>query len=322
MYRWHQALEGYKILSRAASEKMFAPHVAEDIRGSSHIGYGCAISKTDRGTLLVSHSGSNDIFYADFRRYVDEGVMVYYATNVDVLVGGRIGSWIERVIFGGSYPEPPAVSAAKPALLDKYAGTYRLASGGRLVAAVEAGRLILRAEGPDAFILLGSGRRGDANALNALSARTAALVEARAKGNVEPLYNALGGRVPLTRLKEITDESLRAEEAEHGRYQGFEVLGSFPVEDGIDSYVRWRLARGFAFFRYVWDKDRLRTVRSVPTSPETRKFLPQSQTEFASFGFDLPTVVRVQFGSRLSGAATELTVCTRDGNVVAHRLEP
>jgi CubicO group peptidase (beta-lactamase class C family) len=321
MYRWHRALEGDKVLPRAAREKLFAPHVPADDHGTSHYGYGWSISKTDRGTRLVGHDGSNGIFYADFRRYVDEGVMSYHATNVEVLVGGRVGSWIERVIFGGDYPNPPAVAAADPAVLAKYAGSYRLPSGGRLAATVEAGRLTLTAEGPDALGLLGSGERGDARSLNALSARTAAIMEARAKGDVEPLYQALGGRLPRARLKEITAQTLREQEAGHGPYQGFEVLGSFPVEGGRDSYVRWKMARGPVFFRFVWDGERLRGVRSMPSSPAARTFLPQSATEFAAFGFDLPTVVRVRFDTGTGESVTGLTVRARDGDVTARKGE-
>ena len=81
MYRWHQALLGQKVLSNDAKKKMFTPHVAESSSGRSHYGYGWVIDSTLRGTKLITHNGGNGIFFADFRRYVDEDTVVIIASN-------------------------------------------------------------------------------------------------------------------------------------------------------------------------------------------------------------------------------------------------
>lgn len=81
LYKWHQALEGEKILSKAAKEKYFAPHIAEQPAAVSFYGYGWVTQKTKRGTKLISHDGGNSYFYALFRRYVDDNVVVIVATN-------------------------------------------------------------------------------------------------------------------------------------------------------------------------------------------------------------------------------------------------
>ena len=81
MYRWHQALLGQKVLSNDAKKKMFTPHVAESPSGRSHYGYGWVIDSTLRGTKLITHNGGNGIFFADFRRYVDEDTVVIIASN-------------------------------------------------------------------------------------------------------------------------------------------------------------------------------------------------------------------------------------------------
>lgn len=81
LYKWHLALEGEKVLSKAAKEKYFAPHIKEQPEAVSFYGYGWVTQKTPRGTKVVWHNGGNPYFFADFRRYVDDGVVVIVATN-------------------------------------------------------------------------------------------------------------------------------------------------------------------------------------------------------------------------------------------------
>ena len=81
LFRWHQALEGERVLSKEAKQKYFAPHIAEDEQGESFYGYGWVISTTPRKSMLVMHNGGNGVFFADFHRYVDEKVVVIFLTN-------------------------------------------------------------------------------------------------------------------------------------------------------------------------------------------------------------------------------------------------
>lgn len=81
LYKWHLALEGEKVLSKAAKEKYYTPHIAEEPGGSSFYGYGWVIQKTGRGTKVIWHNGGNPYFFADFRRYVDDDVVIILATN-------------------------------------------------------------------------------------------------------------------------------------------------------------------------------------------------------------------------------------------------
>ncbi|HSK73496.1 MAG TPA: serine hydrolase domain-containing protein [Pyrinomonadaceae bacterium] len=81
LYKWHLALEGEKILSKAAKEKYYTPHIAEEPGGNSFYGYGWVIQKTSRGTKIIWHNGGNPYFFADFRRYVDDDVVIIVATN-------------------------------------------------------------------------------------------------------------------------------------------------------------------------------------------------------------------------------------------------
>jgi hypothetical protein len=128
--------------------------------------------------------------------------------------------------------------------------------------------------------------------------------------------------VPLERLRQITAQTRRELEEEKGPLQGWEVLGSAPGEGSQDTVVLMKFARGSVVVRYVWEGDRLRSVRLTPTPPSARTFLPQSATDFAAFSFAVPTVVRVRFGPGSGDAVTQLAVRTKDGNIVAERVKP
>jgi CubicO group peptidase (beta-lactamase class C family) len=88
LWKWSRGLDGDAVLSEAAKKKMFTPHVAEDPRGESFYGYGWAISTTPWGKRLIAHDGGNGIFSADFRRYVDDGIVVITASN-----DSRVKAW-------------------------------------------------------------------------------------------------------------------------------------------------------------------------------------------------------------------------------------
>ncbi len=104
MYRWHLALQGETILSADAKAKLFTPHVPEDRSGRSHYGYGWAITDTGRDTTLIWHNGGNGIFFADFRHYIDEGVLILEMTNCN----GTYRKWMMDALHNTALGLPPA----------------------------------------------------------------------------------------------------------------------------------------------------------------------------------------------------------------------
>lgn len=68
----------------------------------SFYGYGWAIFPTPRKTKLIGHNGDvNDVFQADFRRYVDEDVVYIILTNSLYLEQGAVdvSEKIAKIIF-------------------------------------------------------------------------------------------------------------------------------------------------------------------------------------------------------------------------------
>lgn len=109
LHRWHLALEGERVLSAAAKQKMFTAHVPEGPEANSHYGYGWTLAQTVRDTRIISHNGGNSVFFADFRRYVDEGVVIVIASNTAEMPAHQLYPAIPRIIFEPGYT-PPQVS--------------------------------------------------------------------------------------------------------------------------------------------------------------------------------------------------------------------
>ena len=112
MLKWDRALTTDKILSKEAKKKYYFPALRPDEKGPSHYAYGWDVSTTERNTKRVWHNGSNGIFYADFYRFIDEGVTIIVLTNVWDDGFTAAGSAISKIIFDPNYvPTMPIVQS-------------------------------------------------------------------------------------------------------------------------------------------------------------------------------------------------------------------
>jgi CubicO group peptidase (beta-lactamase class C family) len=293
LYKWHQALEGEAILSQEAKAKMFTPHVPEDEEGSSHYGYGWAIFKTQRNTRLISHNGGNGIFNADFRRYVDDGVVLIIGSNrQDFRSIPAVGS-ISRLIFNAEYNPPPAVVRVKSSA--RHAGTYALPSGGKIrVTAQESSSgwpgVTLIPEGKDAFQALAGGAAGD---MAEREKRLMAAMERSRKGEYGPLSEVFGA--PLAEVTEMTQRTFGNLEGQHGAFQGFELLGTTSAGGSSTSWVEARFERGKALFELRWSGPIVGNVQVRNKPPGGALYLPESESSFVSYDPRSGEVARVDF---------------------------
>ncbi|MGC2236166.1 MAG: serine hydrolase domain-containing protein [Pyrinomonadaceae bacterium] len=105
LYKWHRQFEGERVFSKAAKEKIFTPHIREGEGATSFYGYGWAIFTTKRNTKLIAHNGNvNDVFEANFLRYVDEDVVCIIMTNSLNLDESaiKLSPQIAQIIFADS----------------------------------------------------------------------------------------------------------------------------------------------------------------------------------------------------------------------------
>lgn len=318
MLRWHLALQGDAVLPAAQREKLFTPYVREGL-ASSHYAYGWAVAKTRRGTRVIQHNGGDGIFSADCKRYPDDGVFIFVASNDADTPAWKVSGWLSALLFGGDAPAVPAVVAADAGLLDRLAGMYALATGGKLTVAVETGWLRIGGEGADALSLLSSGSTTPSPRLTGASARTAAILEAAGRGDYAPLHKALGDGRPLERVTANQKRMRQQWEAAHGPYRGFDVLGSTASGMFTETFVRLRFASGSVLFSYGWEGTQLGNLAPATAPPAARTYRPVSPTEFASFNFGTGRTTTIRFTLDPHGMPRALTLQARDGPVTASR---
>lgn len=121
LLKWDRALLTHKILSKEAKGKYYYPVLRKDETGRSHYAYGWDVMKTDRNTTRIWHNGANNVFYADFYRYIDEGVTIILMTNSWQNSFNDTGRVISKIIFDANYEPvvPVADNAANRAFTDE-----------------------------------------------------------------------------------------------------------------------------------------------------------------------------------------------------------
>ncbi len=309
MFRWHRALLGEKILSTEAKKKLFTPFLND-------YGYGWDILKTPRGTLIQHDGGSTLGNSAEIRRYIDAGIVTilfcnqsYGLTPLFEVVRDKI----ETLVFGGEVPIPPPTIPRPASEMAKYAGTYKLPTGGELDVTAGDSRLRISGKGKDAFLLLMSNDAGDEKALDALSQKTASIIQKSAEGVYEPLYEAFAGCLPLDRIKTMETEMWEMRKSRFGKFENVEILGTVPSLEGGATYARVHFERGAPLLIYAWGKNVLQGIQAVPGLPENT-FRPVSSTAFLKFDIRTSAAARIEVGEN------RLTFVTSRGIVRAGKI--
>lgn len=298
LFRWHQALEGEAILSAAAKAKMWTPHVPEDEEGSSHYGYGWAVGSTPRGTRLIAHNGGNGIFYADFRRYVDEGVVILVMSNTaDASYSRALGGFSRLVFGGGEVVAPPAAAEGDPARAAAAAGSYALPGGGTLAVAADGAGLRISPDGQPAFALLNGGAASERAAV--LGARTVAMLEAAARGDYAPLQQAFGPQMTVERVRGMHQDFVAGIVERLGPQQpGVELVGTVARGPTVQAIVRMRFERGTQLLGVGWQGDQVGDIAPMREPPPV-VFVPVDGGAWASYDIATGASLRV----RIDGGA-------------------
>lgn len=108
LFKWHKALMTDGILSGEAKIKLYHPKLRDEENADAVYAYGWNVSKTKRNTRIASHNGTNRIFYADFRRLIDENISVITLSNKSHPNFNDLSREILKMIFDLTYsPEIP-----------------------------------------------------------------------------------------------------------------------------------------------------------------------------------------------------------------------
>ena len=106
--RWDKALNGGLILTQESLSLLYTPHVSIEDNIYSN-GYGWRIANTRSGSRVITHSGSNRIFWTDVIMLPDDGVSIFFTTNASHYYDSVtwIGVKIRNMVLSEDYIPSP-----------------------------------------------------------------------------------------------------------------------------------------------------------------------------------------------------------------------
>lgn len=121
LYKWHNALIGEKILSKEAKNKLYHPKIRTEENNNAIYAYGWDVSQTNRKTNRVWHNGTNNIFYSDFTRYIDENMTLIMLSNKAHTNFNELNLELSKIIFEKDYT--PIIPIADNEVNQRYSET-------------------------------------------------------------------------------------------------------------------------------------------------------------------------------------------------------
>ncbi len=99
MHLWYKALKNNVVLPKTATDKMFAPQVAEGPRGLSHYGYGWTIQQMD-GRKIIWHNGGNGVYNANMTIDPVEDMCVILTSNSNDHISDDVAMQVLGILWG------------------------------------------------------------------------------------------------------------------------------------------------------------------------------------------------------------------------------
>jgi hypothetical protein len=280
LYQWYVALARGDVLPDAQRDQMFAPAVR--LQSNLQGALAWLLIDLPTGTLRQA-AGDIGGFNAELRDYVDEQLVVVFASNARVRGHGYreiVLNYVARMSRGESLPIPPPVTAIAESRLQALPGTYTMQGGGTLEMWVTGDSLMIGARNASGLALLAgndSAQRARAAELDVRARRFIAALDTDtlALTFMHASIPADARRDYLARLRTMLGDSLSARAT---------VVGTaVDSPAGARSYVQIRRADGDEIVSIVWSGGML-----IGLEPAGRAAYPlwlrgEGPDDFASF---------------------------------------
>jgi len=274
MHRWYLALKNDAVLSAAARQKYFAPHIKEYADGNSYYGYGWVNQKTGRGATLIWHNGGNGIYNAFMGFELENDLVVIVSSNIAGKISDTYADRIARVV-SGDYEE------MDEGLLGEYAGRYHLDSGAEIgIRFDENDNLLATYKAKELVGLLAASGKEIKEEGERTDRKTDEMLRSALAGDYAALAAAWGQ--PLEGVRTRASAFWGAKKKRWGEFKGLEVLGTLARPGSLFTYVRVDFENNSGFFTYIWDKESGRLQEMRESENLDRLFEPGSQNEFVS----------------------------------------
>ncbi|MBW8877452.1 MAG: beta-lactamase family protein [Acidobacteria bacterium] len=318
LHHWHVALQGDAVLNAAEREKYQRPEVPETRAPFPKYAYGWSVSKSPTGARELSHVGGNGVFQSDYRRFPEDGAMIFAVSNTAYYSAIAIAEQIELRLFGKPFVAPPAIVPVEEKELRRCAGAYDLASGERLEVVAEPGRLVVTPDGPGGLELLsGKPEEQRRRRFAERDHQVDDVLAAALRRDLGPLAEIL---VDSAAGAQRWRAAVAASEAELGAWKGATVLGTRSLGGLVVTHARLTFERGARVLDVVWSGP---TVDSLSVSPSLRPtfFLPAGPSRFVTYDVGTGAIVHLSCAGT-GAAAPALRFESASGAVEAKRRPP
>jgi len=258
MYRFHLALEGEQLLSKAFKPKLF------DMDGPA---------------FLV---GGNGVHYFVYIRQPSDHIAILMASTDAGVRAIEIDDQILSLAMGKEVTLPPQTIKLDQPALAKFAGSYKLPSGAELNVSVRGDYLFVASANQVGFDLLAGKKRGSPDQIKRMNSEVRAILEASAKGDHTVLHKYFGSAMPYEEFKPEQDKLWQRRKEQFGQFKGLTILGTVPGQGNFVTTARLEFERGVDYSQFMWGGGTLRGILPSIPAPGSN-FFPQSATEFVSF---------------------------------------
>jgi hypothetical protein len=307
LYKWNNALASEQIVSASIKEKLFSPQVRID--EASSYGYGWVIDETPWKTKRISHNGTNGFYFANFDRYVEEGVLVInYNTELSPY-SERILDNISGLFFRQLpvFPKPLLHLTEKE--LNQYTGIYQLETGDTISIVSQGGVLVVPtmtsfiAKHLTAFPL-----SGDSLPIKNVDSVTLNLIKNLASGDIREVEKDLDIDGPVSEERDYwREEAIRRKE--YGSFKTSQILGVTIRRNLPLIYVLAQFENGYNVFQIrLNQKNKFYVGTSNDLLPEFYRLIPQSSDNFKVYNVSLRTDVTLAFDRDINNRVSSVSV--------------
>ena len=291
MMRWLDTVRGQGVLSEKVVQRWTTGYVDEPW-GDSQYAYGWVVSNSRWGPM-ISHSGSNLIFSADFVWLSEPEVFLYIQGNTSIIPARGQRSWLLSAAFDAAFSMPPLVEPyanASPKDAEALEGMYRF-KGGMVDLLADDTRLVAKPWGQAALDqMLGHDalRRRQAANLNSRAAEAMGRLEHSEEDALSRIVAE--GQDPIAHTRVLLDRI-----SEFGPLKKLHVIGSFenvPTSRFANlgpwtTFVYVELANWKQYWNIIWNSDG--TYRETASGPwPSFTLVPTSKKRYMAIRQDPP----------------------------------
>jgi hypothetical protein len=272
-----------------------------DERGGE--GYGWMVLD-EPGRRMRAHAGATPQLGHNnvMRWYMDEDLFIAASSAGEEIKAEDVVPGLARIALDLSYSMPPEAVPVAVSVLDEYVGRYQIDPQNVISVSRKGDRLLLTAEGQQAFDLLFKMDQGQNT--QAFQSAVVDYLNTRQDPQLEQWKDRVSQRL--------------------GPFKGFKVVGTAPLLGNGEpwTYVVFEFERGSQLTRWIVSPMGALEAALFDAEPPYLVFIPQGNDRFMPFSLNARPVVQELSFSPTGAGTPQMVLVTGTGQMSATKLVP